>query len=87
MRTKVTTAGVIIPRQWFAGIEEVEIRREKDQVVITPVADAAPVSSKPIWEEFAEVLGGISASALSKLPADGSMRHDYYIGGAREAGG
>ena len=87
MRTKVTTAGVVIPQQWFEGVDEVEIRRENGHVVITPVAETAEISSKPIWEEFAEVVGGVSAEGLQKLPADGSARHDFYIGRAAEAGG
>lgn len=36
MRTKVTEQGVVLPKQWFEGVDEVEIRRESDCVIVAP---------------------------------------------------
>ena len=56
MRSKVTEAGVILPRQWFPGVEEVEIRRENDRVVVRPFRPDDPIRQLPIkscakWQE------------------------------------
>ena len=39
MKTKVTKDGVLVPRKFFKGIEEVEIRQENGLVVVVPVTD------------------------------------------------
>ncbi len=43
MRSKVTDEGVTLPKQWFQGVEEVEIHREKDRVVVVPVPLDDPI--------------------------------------------
>jgi len=43
MRSKVTEAAVILPRQWFPGVLEVEIRRENDRVVVQPFRPDDPI--------------------------------------------
>lgn len=40
-------------------------------------------SAKPIWDQFAEIIGTIPDDELAKLPTDGADNHDYYIYGAR----
>ena len=44
MRAKVTEAGILLPKQWFEGINEVEIRREHNVILIEPVAGDRPRS-------------------------------------------
>lgn len=44
MRSKVTDQGVTLPKQWFQGVAEVEIRREDDRVVIVPVRGDDPIT-------------------------------------------
>jgi hypothetical protein len=39
MRTKVTEQGLLIPKQWLEGVDEVEIRKEQNVLLIVPVAD------------------------------------------------
>lgn len=60
---------------------------EVEQVRLLPSAEL-PVdeAAKPIWEEFATILGAVPAEELAKLPLDGAENHDFYIYGAtREA--
>jgi hypothetical protein len=40
-------------------------------------------SSKPIWDQFVQILGTIPDDELAKLPTDGADNHDFYIYGAR----
>jgi virulence-associated protein VagC len=37
MKAKVTKRGLIIPKEMLAGAEEVEIRREEQRIVISPL--------------------------------------------------
>jgi virulence-associated protein VagC len=39
MKTKVTEKGVLIPRKFFGGAQEVEIRMEDNIIVIVPLND------------------------------------------------
>ena len=43
MRTKVTEHGVLIPKQWLEGIDEVEIRKEQNIIVVLPASSDDPV--------------------------------------------
>ena len=47
LTAKVTEQGVVIPREWFAGVEEVEIRRENGAIVVNPKVLR---KDDPIWE-------------------------------------
>jgi virulence-associated protein VagC len=53
MRINVTEKGLIIPKEFLAGIQSVEIRREHDQIILTPSAETAPSQRKDmfgIWQ-------------------------------------
>jgi virulence-associated protein VagC len=39
MRAKITPQGVLIPKDWFAGATEVEIRKEEGRVVTVALND------------------------------------------------
>jgi hypothetical protein len=43
MSTKVTEHGVLIPKQWFEGIDEVEIRKEQNIILVLPVTADGPI--------------------------------------------
>lgn len=43
MRAKVTKRGLIIPKEMLSGAEEVEIRREKHRIVISPASKGDPI--------------------------------------------
>jgi hypothetical protein len=34
---------VLIPKDWLPGVEEVEVRRERGAIVVTPVPPADPI--------------------------------------------
>lgn len=66
MRTKVTEDGVLLPKQWFEGINEVEIRREHNLILIEPIAETDPIFSlgtHPIVDDV----------------EDASLHHDRYL--------
>jgi hypothetical protein len=39
MKAKVTEQGLFIPKQFLEGIDEVEIRKERNIILIVPVGD------------------------------------------------
>ena len=66
MRVKVTNRGVLIPKQWLEGIDEVEIRRERALIVIEPVDAEDPIlrlGDEPIVVDV----------------DDASIHHDRYL--------
>jgi virulence-associated protein VagC len=66
VRAKVTDQGVLIPKQWFEGIDEVEIHRERDLILIEPVTAEDSILSlgtRPI-------IGDVD---------DASLHHDRYL--------
>ena len=67
MKTKVTEQGVLVPRKYFKGIEEVEIRKENDLVVVVPITD------DPILQ--------LGRRPVSDDVEDASENHDQYIYG------
>ena len=66
MRAKVTDQGVLIPKQWFEGIDEVEIHREQDIIFIEPVVTTDPVLSLGTQPIVVDV-------------DDASLHHDRYL--------
>lgn len=67
MKLKVTDSGVVIPREMFPGVEEVDVRTEGGLIVLTPLRDA----NDPIWE-----MGGDPVTVgLPEAPED----HDRYL--------
>jgi hypothetical protein len=43
MRTKVTEHGVLIPKMLLEGIDEVEIRKERNVIIVMPVMADDPI--------------------------------------------
>jgi hypothetical protein len=67
MKTKVTEQGVLVPKKFFKGIAEVEIRKENGLVVVAPVTD------DPILK--------LGERPVSDDVQDASENHDQYIYG------
>lgn len=67
MKTKVTEQGVLVPKKFFKGIKEVEIRKENDLVVV------APITADPILK--------LGSNPVSDDLEDASENHDQYIYG------
>jgi hypothetical protein len=66
MRIKVTEHSVLIPKTWLEGIDEVEIHKEQNVIVVIPVK-----SDDPILE-----LGG---QPITVDVDDASTNHDCYL--------
>jgi virulence-associated protein VagC len=67
MKAKVTERGVLVPKKYFKGIDEVEIRKENGYVVVEPVADdpILQLGKRPVADNL----------------EDASENHDQYIYG------
>ena len=68
MRTRVTDQGIILPKEMFNGVDEVEISRRDDTIVIEPIRVRDPVfelGEDPIDDEV----------------SDASINHDRYLYG------
>jgi hypothetical protein len=66
MRTKVTEHGVLIPKQWLEGIDEVEIRKEQNIILVLPVT-----ADDPILE--------LGKHPIVSDVVDASTDHDRYL--------
>jgi len=66
MRAKVTDQGVLIPKQWFEGIDEVEIHREQHLILIEPATAADPILS-------------LGTRPIIGDTDDASLHHDRYL--------
>ncbi|MBC8870953.1 MAG: hypothetical protein H8E44_16130 [Planctomycetes bacterium] len=66
MRSKVTEQGVILPKQWFPGVAEVDIRREGDRVVVVPVREDDPITK-------------LGENPISVEVDDAAANHDRYL--------
>lgn len=69
MKTRITEQGLVISKQMLGNVDEVEIRREPDSIVIllTPSPD-------PILE--------FGKQPITVDVADASVQHDRYLYGA-----
>lgn len=66
MRTKVTDHGVLIPKGWFEGIDEVEIQKTQNMIIVVPVQAEDPIldlGKQPIVLDV----------------EDASLHHDRYL--------
>ncbi|HAZ50097.1 MAG TPA: toxin-antitoxin (TA) system antitoxin [Cyanobacteria bacterium UBA11369] len=70
MKLKVTEQGVTIPREFFEGIEEVEVRRENSWIVMTPTQ----LSTKP------RVLGLHLGAIVMSNDFDEPLPDEFWLG-------
>jgi hypothetical protein len=68
MRTKVTEHGVLIPKLLLEGIDEVEIRKEQNVIVVVPVTADDPIL-------------GLGKQPITLDVDDASINHDRYLYG------
>jgi hypothetical protein len=66
MRTKVTENGVNIPKAWLEGIEEVEIQKEHNMIIIVPVRADDPIRA-------------LGTQPIVLDVEDASFHHDRYL--------
>lgn len=66
MRTEVTDQGLLIPKEFLAGIKEVEIRKENGMILIVPL----PLND-PILQ--------LGQDPIDDDVTDASVDHDRYI--------
>ena len=66
MRTKVTENGVLIPKMWLEGIDEEDIQKTQNMIIIVPVQAEDPIlnlGKQPILLDV----------------EDASLNHDRYL--------
>jgi hypothetical protein len=66
MRTKVTENGVNIPKAWLEGIDEVEIQKEQNMIIVVPVQADDPIRTLGTQPILLDV-------------EDASLHHDRYL--------
>jgi hypothetical protein len=66
MRTKVTENGVLIPKVWLEGIDEVEIQKEQNMIIVVPVQVDDPILN-------------LGKQPISLDVEDASLNHDRYL--------
>ncbi len=69
MRINVTEQGLTIPKEFFDGVQSVEIRQEKGQIILIPT-----IEDDPIW--------GLGSDPISLDIPDAAENHDHYIYGS-----
>jgi hypothetical protein len=70
MKLQVTEQGVIIPKEFFAGIEEVEVRLENGWIAIVP----SQLSKKP------RVLGLHPGAIVMSHDFDEALSDEFWLG-------
>ena len=66
MKTKVTEEGVLIPRDFLEGIDEVEIRQEQGGILVIPIT-----ANDPILQ--------LGMDPIAEPVDDASEQHDRYL--------
>ncbi len=66
MRTKVTENGVLIPKGWLEGIDEVDIQKTQNMIIVVPVQAEDPILSLGTQPILVDV-------------EDASLHHDRYL--------
>lgn len=70
MKLQVTEQGVIIPKEFFEGIEEVELRRENGWIALVP----SQLSKKP------RVLGLHPGAIVMSHDFDQPLPDEFWLG-------
>ncbi len=66
MKTRISEQGLLIPKQWFEGIDEVEVSRENNVIVIVPLGAEDPIRD-------------LGKQPIAIDVNDASANHDRYI--------
>ncbi|UBF25036.1 hypothetical protein K9N68_25870 [Kovacikia minuta CCNUW1] len=70
MKVKVTEQGITIPKEFFEGVEEVEIRRENNWIVMVP--------TKPTTNQ--RILGLHTGSIQMSEDFDQLLPDEFWLG-------
>lgn len=65
MKIKVTEQGLVVPKEFFVGVDEVEIRKEHNLIVVVPVSD------DPIFQ--------LGTHPVEDKVEDAAENHDQYL--------
>jgi hypothetical protein len=66
MRTKVTENGVFIPKEWLEGIDEVDIQKTQNIIIVMAVQADGPIL-------------GLGKQPIRLDVEDASLNHDRYL--------
>ncbi|MGW8257586.1 MAG: hypothetical protein ACWGMZ_08885 [Thermoguttaceae bacterium] len=66
MKSKVSSLKLPVPDEWLEGVEEVEIRREKDAIIIVPLREEDPIHA-------------LGSQPVKLGLTDASANHDAYL--------
>ena len=66
MRTKVTENGVLIPKEWLEGIDEVDIQKTQNMIIVMPVQADDPILN-------------LGKQPIHLDVDDASVNHDRYL--------
>jgi hypothetical protein len=66
MRTKVTENGVLIPKEWLEGIDEVDIQKTHHMIIVVPVQTDDPILN-------------LCKQPIVLDVEDASLNHDRYL--------
>jgi virulence-associated protein VagC len=66
IKMKVKKQGLLIPKEFFMGIQEVEIRQEAHTIVVIPLMAADPILQ-------------LGTTPLDDAIIDASINHDQYL--------
>jgi hypothetical protein len=66
MRTKVTEDGVLIPKMWLEGIDEVDIQQTQNMIIVVPVPVEDPILN-------------LGKQPILLNVEDASLNHDQYL--------
>ena len=69
MKARVTEKGVVVPKDFFQGVEEVEIRKTDHVVVIVPTTKRNPILT-------------LGQNPVECGAPDAAERHDRYLYGS-----
>ncbi len=69
MKLRVTANGVLIPKEFLEGFEEVEVRRENGFIIVIPTTIPDPILE-------------LGKNPVTCGVVDGSEHHDKYLYGA-----
>lgn len=68
MKTEVTEQGITIPKRFLEGVKQVEIRKEKNYILVIPLSGEDPILR-------------FGKNPVSDSVTDASENHDKYIYG------
>jgi hypothetical protein len=66
MRTKVTENGVLIPKGWLEGVDEVDIQKTQHMIIVVPVQVKDPILN-------------LGKQPICLDVDDASSNHDRYL--------